>query len=256
MIKLKTPEEIERLKIGGAKLANVLKTLTGDVVPGASTFELNEKCGKLMKDVGGIPSFLDYTPYGAKRPFPANLCISLNHEVVHGIPNENEVFIKNGDLVTLDAGLIYDNLYTDHAVTVIVGDVDDMTRLLVKSTREALIAGIEQAKIGNHMGDIGNAIESVANSYNLGVIEGLTGHGVGFAVHEDPYVPNYGDKGEGDILKEGMVLALEPMFSLGTSEVVLEKNGYTFSTADRSLAAQFEHTIAITKNGPVVLTKV
>lgn len=256
MIKLKSYEDIEKLKIGGAKLAEVLKILSEEVIAGASTFYLNEKCGELMKDFGGIPSFLNYTPYGASRPFPANLCISLNHEVVHGIPNENEVIIKNGDIVTLDAGLIYDNLYTDHAVTVIVGDVDKKVRALVESTKEALFAGIKQARIGNYMGDIGNAIEEVANRHNFGIIEGLTGHGVGYAVHEDPYVPNYGDKGTGEKLKEGMVLALEPMFSLGTSEVISEENGYTFSTADGSLSAQFEHTIAITKNGPLILTKI
>ncbi len=256
MIKLKTQEEIDKLKIGGAKLAEILQILSKDVVPGASSFDLNIKCGELMKQFGGKPSFLNYTPYGAKRPFPGNLCISLNHEVVHGIPNEDEIIFKDGDLVTLDAGLIYDGLFTDHALTIIIGDVDKRVKELVERTREALYAGIKQARIGNHVGDIGNAIEKVAISADLGVIEGLTGHGVGYGVHEDPYIPNYGDKGTGEKLEEGMVIALEPMFSLGTSEVIVEKNGYTFSTADGSLSAQFEHTVAITKDGPIILTKI
>lgn len=255
MIKVKTAEEIDKLKKGGQKLAHILNILSQDVVVGASSFDLDKKCAELMKKEGGRPSFLGYTPYGAHRPYPASLCLSINHEIVHGIPNETEKIIQEGDIVTLDAGLIYEELYTDHAITLIVGSSDKRSKELVERTREALYAGIKQARVGNTTGDIGNAIEKVAESANLAVMEGLTGHGVGYGVHEDPYIPNYGQKGKGDKLIEGMVVAIEPMFSLGTDEIKVEKDGYTYSTADGSLSAQFEHTVAITSDGPIILTK-
>jgi len=255
MITYKTPEEIEKLKIGGKKLAEILQILSKDVKPGTSSFDLDKKCEKLMKDAGGKSSFFGYTPYGAHRPYPASLCLSINEEIVHGIPNETEKIIKEGDLVTLDAGLIYEGLFTDHAITIIVGEVDKRVKELVERTREALYAGIKQAQIGNTVGDIGYAIQKVAESADLAIMEGLTGHGVGYGVHEDPYIPNYGRKGQGEKLEEGMVIAIEPMFGLGTDEIMTEKDGYTYSTADRSLSAQFEHTVAITKDGPIIITK-
>lgn len=256
MIKLKTAEEIEKLRIGGQKLANILDILSRDIVPGASSFDLDKKCARLMREAGGKPSFFGYTPYGAHRPYPASLCLSINYEIVHGIPNETEKIIKEGDVVTLDAGLIYEGLYTDHAITLIVGEVDKRVKELVERTREALYAGIKQARIGNTVGDIGDAIQKVAESADLAIMEGLTGHGVGYGVHEDPYIPNYGHRGKGEKLAEGMVIAIEPMFGLGTDEIVVEKDGYTYSTADGSLSAQFEHTVAITDKGPLILTKI
>lgn len=255
MIKLKTAEEIEKLKVGGQKLAEILRVLSQDLKPGTSSFDLDKKCAQLMKEASGKPSFLGYTPYGAHRPYPASLCVSINHEIVHGIPNETEKIIQEGDLVTLDAGLIYDGLFTDHAVTFIIGDVDKRVKELVARTEEALYAGIKQARVGNTVGDIGSAISKVAESADLAIMEGLTGHGVGYGVHEDPYVPNYGYKGKGEKLVAGMVIAIEPMFSLGTDEIMTEKDGYTYSTADGSLSAQFEHTVAITEDGPIILTK-
>jgi methionyl aminopeptidase len=255
MITTKSTEEIEKLKVGGKKLAEILQTLAKEVVPGVSSYDLDKKCAELMKEAGGKPSFLGYTPYGAHRPYPASLCVSINEEIVHGIPNEEEKIVKEGDLVTLDAGLIYEGLYTDHAITLIVGEVDKRVKELVERTKEALHAGIKQAQIGNRVGDIGYAIQSVAESADLAIMEGLTGHGVGYGVHEDPYIPNYGRKGEGEELVEGMVIAIEPMFGLGTDEIMTEKDGYTYSTADRSLSAQFEHTVAITKDGPIIITK-
>lgn len=255
MINVKNKEEIEDLKVGGSILADILRKLSNEVKPGVSSIYLNDRAEELMKEAGVKPSFLGYTPSGAKRPFPAALCVCINDEIVHGIPNEEEKIIKEGDLVTLDAGVIYNGLYTDHAVTVIVGEVDSRVKELVERTKEALNAGIKEAKIGNTIGDIGHAIYAVAESADLAIMEGLCGHGVGYDVHEEPYVPNYGRKGEGEKLVEGMVIAIEPMFGLGTSEIRVKGDGYTYVTADESLSAQFEHTIAITEDGPVVLTK-
>jgi methionyl aminopeptidase len=256
MITIKSEKEIEVLREGGKILAQIMNILLEDVVEGASSFEINKKCGELMKEYGGKPSFLNYTPYGANRPYPGNLCISVNNEIVHGIPNEEEKIFKYGDLVTLDAGLIYKDLFTDHAVTKIIGQVPKRTKELVERTKEALNAAIKQCKVGNTVGDIGNVIENIACDAELSVVEGLSGHGVGYGVHEDPYIPNYGDKGEGEKLLEGMVIAIEPMFSLGSGDIKTERNGYTYSTKDGSLSAQFEHTVAITKKGPIVLTKI
>ena len=256
MIQPKTQKEIQILKEGGKKLAKIMKALIQECKVGVSSFYLNDLAGKLMEEEGGIPSFLNYTPYGADRPFPGNICVSVNDEIVHGIPNEEEKIFKEGDIVTVDAGLIYQGLFTDHAHTVIIGKGNKDQRKLLKATKEALYAGIKEAQLGNHVGDIGFSIQEVAKKYDLGVAEGLTGHGVGYGVHEDPYVPNYGQKGKGDELVEGMVIALEPMFTLGKGRIITEQNGYTYSTKDGSLSAQFEHTIAITKDGPLILTEI
>jgi len=255
MIKLKSKEEIEILRVGGQKLAKILRETAKYVKPGISTFELNEIAEKLMKESGGTPSFLNYTPYGAHRPYPASMCISLNHEIVHGIPNEDPVEIKEGDLVTLDAGLIYEGLFTDSAITIVVGEVSKEVRELVNRTREALDSAIKQCVVGNRVGDISAAIEKIANKAGLSIVENLTGHGVGYDVHEDPYVPNNGESGTGEKLEEGLVIAIEPMFNLGKPQIKTAKDGYTYITADGSLSAQFEHTVAITASGPVVLTR-
>jgi methionyl aminopeptidase len=255
MIKIKTKEEIEILKTGGAKLAKILQELSEEVKPGVSSYFLNDKAVELMKREGGKPSFLGYTPSGANRPYPAALCLSINDEIVHGIPNEEEKIIQDGDVVTLDAGLIYEGLFTDHAVTVIVGEVESRVKELVERTREALAAGIKAARPGARVGDIGAAISKVAQSANLSIMENLTGHGVGYGVHEDPYIPNVGRAGQGEELKPGIVIAIEPMFGLGTDEIKVAPDGYTYLTADGSISAQFEHTVAITEDGPVILTK-
>lgn len=255
MIKLKTAEEIEKLREGGRKLAFVLEETARQVKPGVTTAELNDFAHKLMINEGGTPSFLNYTPGGAHRPYPASLCVCINDQIVHGIPNENPIEIKDGDLVTVDAGLIYEGLYTDSAITVAVGEISKEARELLTRTQEALNAGIKKCYPGNRIGDISNAIEKVAQRSGLAIMENLTGHGVGYGVHEDPYVPNDGDSGTGEVLEEGLVIAIEPMFSLGSSKIVLDKDGYTYKTSDGSLSAQFEHTVAITKDGPVVLTK-
>ncbi len=255
MIKPKSQKEIEKLQKGGQKLAKILRLTSEQVKPGISTDFLNDFAHNLIIEEGGRSPFFGYTPYGAKRPFPADICISINDEIVHGIPNEEPKILKEGDIVGIDAGLLYDGLITDHAITVPVGEISKEAKNLLSRTKEALQAGIKQAVIGNKVGDISNAIEKVANAADLTVIEGLTGHGVGYSLHEDPYVPNSGHSGTGEVLVEGMVIAIEPMFSTGSSKIKVAKDGYTYLTKDGSLSAQFEHTIAITKNGPLVLTK-
>ncbi len=255
MITIKTEEEIKKLRKGGRILASILKSVAAYVKPGVSTAALDEMAKELMTKAGGRSSFLGYTPDGAKRPYPASLCISINDEIVHGIPNEDPKIIKAGDVVTLDGGFIYEGLFTDHAVTMTVGKVDKKVKELMKATKEALQAGIDAARPGNHIGDIGYAVSQVALRRGFCVIQHLAGHGVGYAVHEDPYVPNYGEQGQGDELVPGMVIAIEPMFGLGASGIKLQKDGYTYSTTDGSIAVQYEHTVAITEKGPVILTK-
>jgi methionyl aminopeptidase len=210
----------------------------------------------MIEKDGDKPAFLNYRPSGAKRPYPCSLCVCVNDEIVHGIPTENPVILKEGDIVTIDAGLIHENLYTDHAITLPVGEISKDVKRLLDVTREALQSGIKQAVNGNRLGDIGAAIEAQAKKSGFSVVQGLCGHGVGYEVHEEPYVQNEGKSGTGEILKPGMVLAIEPMFTFGNGEIKLsKKDGYTYSTADGTLSAQFEHTIVITENQPEILTK-
>lgn len=255
MVTIKTPEEIEILKEGGARHAFILQEIVNMVAPGVSTKELDDRARELVLEGGDVPSFLNYQPYGAKRPYPASLCVSINDEVVHGIPNENPRILKVGDIISLDLGLTHKGLITDHAVTVPVGKIDDDAKKLLKITKEALFKGIEIAKAGNKIGDIGHAIETFVAPYGFGHAEGLAGHGVGYAVHEDPYVPNTGKKGSGIMLKAGMVIAIEPMLNEGTGKVKLDQDGYTFRTKDGKRSAHFEHTIVITDGAPIILTK-
>ena len=264
MIKLKTKEDIKNLRIGGQKLASIVEETASNIKPGISTQELDKIAGKLIELHGGKSSFLNYTPVGADRPYPANICVSINSEIVHGIPTEDPKILEIGDVVTIDAGFIYEGLFTDHARTFIVGASDggkeilnipkEIKKLLAK-TEEALYAGIKQAKVGNRIGDIGAAIQIIAEQNGLAVIKDLTGHGVGYGVHEEPFVPNEGKKGEGELIEEGLVIAIEPMFSLGSSYIKTAEDGYTYLTEDDSLSAQFEHTIAVTSDGPIIMTK-
>ena len=255
MIKLKTPEEIEILAVGGKKLANILQELKKIVASGVSTQALEDRAVELFEESGGKPAFLGYRPEGVKRPYPASVCVSVNEEIVHGIPNESSVILQEGDVVTLDAGMLYEGLVTDHAITVVVGEADKDSKRLIAITEESLYAGIKAAQIGNTVGDIGAAIQAVGDKAGFGICEGLCGHGVGYSVHEDPYVPNEGMKGQGTKLEEGLVIAIEPMFALGTGEIIALDDEYTYVTADKKNAAHFEHTIAITKDGPRILTK-
>ena len=255
MIKLKTKEEIEILKEGGKRHSFILREILKKISIGVSSFELENLARKLVLENGDSGAFLNYKPRTAKRPYPAMLCVSINDEIVHGIPNEEEKIIKDGDIVSIDLGLTHKNLITDSAITTSVGNIKEEERKLILHTEEALYLGIKEAKIGNRIGDIGFAISNFAKQFGYGVCKGLAGHGVGYSVHEDPYVPNDGIKGQGEILREGMVLAIEPMFTLGSSDIVLARDGYTYKTKDGSKACHFEHTIAITKDGPIILTK-
>jgi methionyl aminopeptidase len=255
MVIIKTKEEIETMRECGKRHAFILAEIAKKVVAGVSTQELEDFARQLVKEGGDTPSFLNYTPKGAKRPYPAALCVSVNDEIVHGIPNENPVILKDGDIVSLDLGLTHKGLITDSAITVGVGEVSPKDKKMIEHCKEALAIGIKAAKGGNHIGDISNAIESFARPLGYGICSGLAGHGVGYKVHEDPFVPNEGRKGTGELLKPGMVIALEPMITQGTDRIVLSENGYAYKTADGSNAAHFEHTIAITTVDPIILTK-
>jgi methionyl aminopeptidase len=255
MIKLKTKEEIAILREGGKRHAEILRALGEMVEPGMSTLILEEEAARLIHAGGDKPAHLGYTPEGAPRPFPAILCVSINDEIVHGIPNEIPKVLNQGDVVTIDLSLIHKGMFTDSAITVGVGTIDDELKELLQVTREALEAGIKAAKSGNFVGDIGEAIADVIDISPFSLAEDLVGHGVGYAIHEDPYVPNFGFAGEGEKLVPGMVIAIEPMVNVGKGAIKLMKDGYTIKTKDGSRSAHFEHTVAITETGNIVLTE-
>jgi methionyl aminopeptidase len=255
MITIKTKEDIAILREGGKRHATILRELAVMVKPGIRAVELDNRARELIAKGGDKAAFLNYKPYGAKRPFPAALCVSVNDEVVHGIPNEGDKVLKEGDIVTLDLGLTHKGLITDAAITVPVGKIPPELERLLDTTEKALRAGIKAAKGGKRVGDISTAIERVGLAGRYGIVEELAGHGVGYDVHEDPYVPNYGEAGKGEALKPGMVIAIEPMFNLGGREVELDPDGYTFRTADGKPSAHFEHTVLITKGDAEILTQ-
>jgi methionyl aminopeptidase len=255
-ITIKKKEEIEILRDCGKRLGYILQEVGKACRPGVSTLALNELADKLARERGDIPSVLNYKPKGARRAYPAAICVSINDEIVHGIPNENPKILKPGDIVSLDMCLTRKGLVTDSAITVAVGEISAGTQKLLDSTKAALMAGIAAAKGGKTVGDIGYAIERVAKANGFSIVEDLCGHGVGYSVHEDPYVPNEGERGEGVKLKPGMVIAIEPMLAVGGRHIVLEKDGYTYRTADGSLSAHFEHTIVITSKGAEIVTQI
>lgn len=247
--------ERHTLREGGKKHAVILKQLAALAVHGVSTMTLEEEARRFIVDAGGAPSFLGYKPQGAKRPYPAALCVSINDAIVHGIPNENSVVLQEGDIVSLDCGFTYQGFITDAAVCVIVGDGgDDEEKKLVRAAYEALDAGIQEARVGNTVGDIGAAIEAVGKKYGFGSPRELGGHSVGRAVHEEPFIPNFGPAGSGAKLEEGMVIAIEPMFTLGSGKIYLDADGYTYRTKDGSKSAHAEHTVIVRKDGAEVLT--
>lgn len=255
---IKTPKEIEILREGGKRLATVLYKVKDMVKPGISTWELDKYAEKLIKNMGDEPAFFNYRPEGADFPYPASLCVSVNNEIVHGIPNKGKI-LQEGDIVSLDLGLRHKGLFTDMAITVPVGEVSASSIKLMKLTEEALKVGIDVAREGNKVGDIGHAVESFVHakgSGKYGIVEVLSGHGVGRAIHEDPYIPNFGKANTGVKLVSGMVVAIEPMLNNGTKNVVLDKDGYTFRTADGKRSAHFEHTILITEGSPEILTQI
>ena len=252
---IKTKKEIEILREGGKRLATVLYKVKEKVKPGISTKDLDDYASKLIKEIGDEPAFLNYRPEGAEFAYPASLCVSVNNEVVHGIPNKEKI-LEEGDIVSLDLGLKHKGFFTDMALTVPVGEITPASKKLIEVTERALEVGINAAQAGNRVGDISHAIESFVRPHRYGIVEVLSGHGVGKYIHEDPYVPNFGKANTGAKLVSGMIIAIEPMLNNGTKNVILDKDGYTFHTADGKKSAHFEHTILITEGEPEILTKI
>ena len=251
MIRLKSPEEIDRMRRAGAVVAAVFEKIAPLMLPGVTTYEIDRVAHEEIERHGAIPSFLDYP--GEFSPFPAATCISIDSEVVHGIPSQ-ERFLEDGMIVSVDVGAYLDEMHGDAARTYLIGEVDPEIRKLVEETEKSFWKGFEQAKIGNRIGDISHAVEAHVKPFGFGVIEVLTGHGVGYDLHEDPSLPNFGRKGRGVRLAAGMTLALEPMITLGSPRVQLEQDGWTFVTRDGKPASHYEYTFAITEQGPIILT--
>lgn len=251
-IKLKTESDIKILRESGRRLSAVLTAVSKEVKPGVSTKYLNDFVYKMITDMGDKPAFLNYQPFGASYPYPGSICISVNEEVVHGIGNEDHI-LEEGDIVGLDGGVNHKGMISDSARTVPVGKISEEDEELLRVTKAALMAGIKAAVVGNYVNDISKAIEA-AIPKKYGVVKILSGHGVGYKVHEEPYVPNFDDGIKGPKLVPGLVLAIEPMVNMGTDDVYLAEDGYTFITTDHKRSAHFEHTILITDKGPEILT--
>jgi methionyl aminopeptidase len=226
------------------------------VKPGIAAEELEEKAREMVAKDGDEMAFLGYRGKKDKQGFPSGLCVSVNDTIVHSPAGQNGAVIQEGDVVCLDFGIRHKGFFTDHAVTVIAGKAKSAEdEELVRGTKEALTAGIAEAKVGNTTGDIGYAVEKVAEKYGFGFPRNLSGHGVGEKVHEEPHVPNFGTSGEGEKLVEGLVIAIEPMMTLGGGELFVDADGHSYRTKDGSRTAHFEHTVLITKSGPEILTK-
>jgi methionyl aminopeptidase len=246
MIVLKSPEEIEKIRKASQIVAASLLALKAMAKPGVMTQEMDRFVDQHIRDLGGIPAFKGY------RNFPASLCVSINNEVVHGIPSKR--VIKDGDIVSLDLGVNYKGYYGDAALTVSMGEPSPIVKRLIQVTEESLYRGIEAARIGARLSDISHAIESHIQPEGFGIVTEYVGHGIGRSLHEEPQVPNFGPPGKGPKLREGMVLAIEPMVNIGKSDVRVLADRWTAVTADGSLSAHFEHTVCITKTGPVILS--
>lgn len=248
MVTIKKSEEIRILRQGGKILSSIVHKVAEEARDGITTLELDNIAERLFKKSGGSPSFKGFKGY------PAATCISINEELVHAIPRKDKV-LKKGDIVSIDIGLEYKGLFTDMAVTVPIGKIPKKVQKLVKVTHKALDVGINELKPGNTIGGIGYAVQSYVESLGYSVVRSLVGHGVGYKVHEEPRVPNFGEKGKGIKLEQGMVLALEPMVNIGQPDVLTKRDNWTVVTADGSLCAHFEHTIAITSQGHEILTR-
>ncbi|MCL4461115.1 MAG: type I methionyl aminopeptidase [Nitrospirae bacterium] len=246
MIYLKNNEEIEKIKRASVAVANGLLKIKAAIRPGVSLKELDKIAEEHALSQKGIPAFKGY------RSYPASLCVSVNHVVVHGIPND--YLLKDGDIVGIDYGIVLDGYYGDSAMTIPVGVVSDRANKLMSVTQESLMKGIAQARPGNRIGDISYAVQSYAESHGFSVVRNFVGHGIGKRLHEEPQIPNFGPKGKGLKLEVGMVLAIEPMINEGTYETEILSDGWTAVTKDRKLSAHFEHTVAILKDGPIILS--
>jgi methionyl aminopeptidase len=245
--RLKKPDEVDKMARAGAILGECLEYLAGQVRPGITTLDLDTAADAFIRDHGCIPGFLGY------NDFPNSLCVSVNHEVVHGIPGPR--VIENGDLVSLDCGLILDGWWADSGLSVGCGEISGEARKLLAVTEEALRRGIDAARPGNHIGDIGHAVQAYVETQGFGVVRQYVGHGIGRNMHEAPQVPNYGRAGQGNTLKPGYVLAIEPMVTAGSPDVKVLADQWTVVTVDKRLSCYFEHTVAVTEEGPRVLTR-
>ena len=246
MITLKSKREIELLKEAGHIVYLTHQYLRPHIKAGIKTKELDRLAEEFIRSKGATPSFKGY------EGFPSTLCISINDEVVHGFPSDR--VLQDGDIISIDIGACYKGYHGDSAWTYTVGEVSDDAKYLLEHTEKALYEGIKQAKVGNRIGDISYAIEKYATEHNLGIVKELVGHGVGTSVHEAPDVPNYGTKGTGPKIRDGMVIAIEPMLTLGSPDIYIEDNDWTVKTVDSSLSAHFEHTIGVTNDGVIILT--
>lgn len=247
MIILKSHREIERMRIASRIVAEVLEGLRSLVRPGASTFDLDQYASKEARKRNAKCAFRGYNNY------PSSLCCSPNNQVVHGLPNREP--LKSGDILSLDFGVVYDEFYGDAAVTIPVGDISEAAKRLIAATEESLYAAIEVAVPGNRLGDVSSAVQNYVESKGYSVVRDFVGHGIGRSLHEDPQIPNYGSSGKGVKLKPGMVLAIEPMINEKSFEVKVMADNWTVVTCDGGLSAHFEHTVAITENGPEILTR-
>lgn len=246
MINLKSPREIEKIRRSGEITSATLALLIQTAKPGMTTRELDEIAERSIRERGGTPTFMGYHGY------PATICASVNDEVVHGIPGDR--VLQEGDLLSIDIGTTLDGYVSDSAVTIAIGEISGEARRLMRVTQECLMLGIAQMQVGHHLSDIGHAVQRHAEAHGYGVVRDLVGHGVGTKMHEEPQVPNYGEPGKGLVLKTGLVLAIEPMINAGTHRVRTLQDGWTVVTADGKLSAHFEHTIAVTDDGPRILT--
>ncbi|HKL76625.1 MAG TPA: type I methionyl aminopeptidase [Halanaerobiales bacterium] len=249
MIILKSPREINLMRDANKIVAETHEYLAEKIKPGISTADINKLADEFIRDKNAIPSFKDY------QGFPAAVCVSINEEVVHGIPDERRI-LNSGDIVSIDIGTLYQGFNGDAARTIAVGDVDDKVQRLLDVTEKSLMLGIEQAVKGNRLTDISNSVQKHVEGNGFAVVRDYVGHGIGRDMHEDPQIPNFGPPGRGPILKTGMTLAIEPMVNIGGHEVETLDDGWTVVTKDKSFSAHFEHTIAITDDKPEILSKI
>jgi len=251
-IKIKTRSELNAMRRSGKAASIVLQRIGEAIQSGVSTYELDVISHKTITELGGIPSFLGYQLAG-HPPYPATICASINDEIIHGIPNRERT-LKDGDIIGIDVAIFLDGFHGDNAFTFCIGEVSVEAKRLLDVTRGALYAAIDAAKPGNRLGDVCYATQEYAESRGCSVARDFVGHGIGRAMHEPPQVPNFGEPGKGPRLKPGMVLAIEPMINAGASDAVVAEDGWTAKTADGSLSAHFEHTVAILSDGPEILT--
>lgn len=246
-VTIKSAEEIEKMREAGRILASVHQNLAKEIKPGMSTLDIDRLGEEMIRSYGCIPSFKNYCGY------PASVCVSVNEEVVHGIPTDERI-IQEGDIVSLDAGVIYQGYHSDAARTIAVGEVSEEARLLIERTRQSFFEGMKMAVAGRHLHDISGAIGEYAERFGYGVVRDLCGHGIGSSLHEEPEIPNFRQRRRGIKLRPGMTLAVEPMINIGTPDVLWEENEWTVVTEDMSLSAHYENTILITEGKPEILS--